>query len=70
MNLFMCLQCSVYSSVWMSHGSAQLVFSEMKRSLSPPPPLSDIGDDWNINGPGRASNAQAHSLSNQEDLMA
>lgn len=64
-SVVLCLQLCVDVSRLCTAG----VFRDEEESV-PPPPLSDIGDDWNINGPGRASNAQAHSLSNQEDLMA
>ena len=47
------------------------VLRDEEESVSPP--LSDTGDDWNINGLRRAeqstSNAQADLFSNQEDVM-
>lgn len=64
----LCLQ--LYVRVWMSHDSAQLVFWEMKRSLSLPLYLISemIGILMDYAGQS-TSNAQAHLLSNQEDVV-
>lgn len=64
----LCLQLCVH--VLMSHGSAQLVFWEMKKSLSLPLYLIQemIGILMDY-AEQSTSNAQADLFSNQEDVM-
>lgn len=64
----LCLQLCV--RVWMSHSSAQLVFWEMKRSLSLPLYLKQEMIGILMDYAERStSNAQADLFSNQEDVM-